>query len=32
VKVFRRGTLSCSVTTGKCEFVLILPDDVRTVD
>jgi tetratricopeptide (TPR) repeat protein/transglutaminase-like putative cysteine protease len=32
VKVFRRGTLSCSVTTGKCEFALTLPDDVRTVD
>jgi tetratricopeptide (TPR) repeat protein len=32
VKVLRRGTLSCSVTTGKCEFVLTLPDDVRTVD
>jgi len=32
VKVLRRGTLSCSVVTGKCEFVLTLPDDVRTVD
>jgi len=32
VKVLRRGTLSCSVTTGKCEFSLLLPDDVRTVD
>jgi tetratricopeptide (TPR) repeat protein len=32
VKVFRRGTLSCSVTTGKCEFVLTLPDDMHTVD
>jgi tetratricopeptide (TPR) repeat protein len=32
VKVFRRGTLSCAVATGKCEFVLILPDDVRSVD
>jgi len=32
VKVFRRGTLSCSIATGKCEFVLTLPDDVRTVD
>ncbi len=32
VKVFRRGTLSCSVTTGRCIFVLLLPDDVRTVD
>src|SRR5579864_511503 len=32
VKVLRRGTLSCSVTNGKCEFSLMLPDDVRTVD
>lgn len=32
VKVLRRGTLSCSMTTGKCEFALTLPDDVRTVD
>jgi tetratricopeptide (TPR) repeat protein len=32
VKVLRRGTLSCSVTTSKCEFILTLPDDVRTVD
>ena len=32
LKVLRRGTLSCSMTSSKCEFVLILPDDVRTVD
>ncbi|HKI25971.1 MAG TPA: DUF3857 domain-containing protein [Candidatus Sulfotelmatobacter sp.] len=32
LKVLRRGTLSCSVTTGKCEFILLLPDDVHTVD
>ena len=32
VKVLRRGTLSCSMTTGKCEFILTLPDDVITVD
>jgi tetratricopeptide (TPR) repeat protein/transglutaminase-like putative cysteine protease len=32
VKVFRRGTLSCAVATGKCEFVLTLPDDVTSVD
>jgi hypothetical protein len=32
VKVLRRGTLSCSQTTGSCKFVLTLPDDVRTVD
>jgi tetratricopeptide (TPR) repeat protein len=32
VKIFRRGTLSCSLTTGKCELVLTLPDDVTTVD
>jgi tetratricopeptide (TPR) repeat protein/transglutaminase-like putative cysteine protease len=32
VKIFRRGTISCSLTTGKCEFALALPDDVTTVD
>ena len=32
VKVFRRGTLSCSMTTRTCTFALMLPDDVRTVD
>jgi tetratricopeptide (TPR) repeat protein len=32
VKVFRRGALSCSMTTRTCTFVLMLPDDVRTVD
>jgi tetratricopeptide (TPR) repeat protein len=32
VKVFRRGTLSCAIATGKCEFDLTLPDDVRSVD
>jgi tetratricopeptide (TPR) repeat protein len=32
VKVLRRGILSCSPTTGNCTFVLMLPDDVRTVD
>ena len=29
VKVLRRGVLSCS---GSCTFILMLPDDVRTVD
>jgi tetratricopeptide (TPR) repeat protein len=32
VKILRRGILSCSTATGNCSFVLILPDDVRTVD
>jgi hypothetical protein len=32
VKILRRGILSCSATTGSCAFVLVLPDDVRTVD
>ena len=32
VKILRRGTLSCSVGSGSCKFVLTLPDDVRTVD
>ena len=31
VKILRRGTLSCSVTTGSCKFVMTLPEDVRTV-
>jgi tetratricopeptide (TPR) repeat protein/transglutaminase-like putative cysteine protease len=32
VKVFRRGTVSCAIASGKCEFVLTLPDDVTSVD
>jgi tetratricopeptide (TPR) repeat protein len=32
IKILRRGVLSCSTTTGNCNFVLMLPDDVRTVD
>lgn len=32
LKILRRGILSCSTTTGNCTFVLMLPDDVRTVD
>jgi tetratricopeptide (TPR) repeat protein/transglutaminase-like putative cysteine protease len=32
VKILRRGIVSCSTATGTCAFVLILPDDVRTVD
>jgi tetratricopeptide (TPR) repeat protein len=32
VKILRRGTLSCSIASGNCSFVLTLPDDVRTVD
>ena len=32
VKILRRGTLSCSLTSGRCEFSLMLPDDVQTVD
>ena len=32
VKILRRGILSCSAATGTCTFVLMLPDDVRTVD
>jgi tetratricopeptide (TPR) repeat protein/transglutaminase-like putative cysteine protease len=32
VKVFRRGTLSCSMTSRTCTFALMLPEDVRTVD
>jgi tetratricopeptide (TPR) repeat protein len=32
VKILRRGILNCFTTTGRCTFVLMLPDDVRTVD
>jgi tetratricopeptide (TPR) repeat protein len=32
VKILRRGILNCSTITGRCTFVLMLPDDVRTVD
>jgi tetratricopeptide (TPR) repeat protein len=32
VKILRRGILSCSTATGECMFVLLLPDDVRTID
>ena len=32
VKVVRRGTLSCSLVNHSCKFIMILPDDFRTVD
>ena len=32
VKILRRGVLTCSTASGNCTFVLMLPDDVRTVD
>jgi Flp pilus assembly protein TadD/transglutaminase-like putative cysteine protease len=32
VNVVRRGTLSCSLVSRSCKFVMILPDDFRTVD
>jgi len=31
-KIVRRGTLSCSAKTGDCSFVLIPPEDVRTIN
>ncbi len=31
-KILRRGTLSCTQEAGGCTFVLMLPDDVRTVN
>jgi Flp pilus assembly protein TadD/transglutaminase-like putative cysteine protease len=31
-KLVRRGTLSCSAATGQCVFVLLLPEDVRTIN
>ena len=30
-KILRRGVLSCSTTTGECAFVLLLPDDVLSI-
>lgn len=30
-RILRRGSLYCSTTTGDCSFVLLLPDDVRSV-
>jgi len=32
VKILRRGVLSCSAGSGNCLFVVMLPDDVRTVN
>jgi Flp pilus assembly protein TadD len=31
-KILRRGALTCSQDAGNCTFVLMLPDDVRTVN
>jgi tetratricopeptide (TPR) repeat protein len=31
-KILRRGVLSCSTTAHNCNFVLMLPDDVRTIN
>jgi Flp pilus assembly protein TadD len=31
-KILRRGVLSCPQAAGNCTFVLMLPDDVRTVN
>jgi tetratricopeptide (TPR) repeat protein len=31
-KILRRGILSCSKTTGECEFLMMLPEDVHSVD
>lgn len=32
IKLIRRGTLSCADTSHECQFVLTLPEDVRTID
>jgi Flp pilus assembly protein TadD len=32
IKLVRRGTLSCSASTGDCVFTLIRPEDVRSVN
>lgn len=31
-KILRRGVLSCSKNTNECEFVMMLPEDVHSVD
>ena len=31
-KILRRGILSCSKNSGECEFVMMLPEDVHSVD
>ena len=31
-KILRRGVLSCPQAPGNCVFVVLLPDDVRSVD
>ena len=31
-KILRRGTLSCSESTKACDFVMMLPEDVHSVD
>ena len=31
-KILRRGILSCSQADGQCMYVLMLPDDVRSID
>ena len=31
-KILRRGTLSCSKETQQCDFVMMLPEDVHSVD
>jgi hypothetical protein len=31
-KILRRGTLSCSKNTHECDFVMMIPEDVHSVD
>jgi hypothetical protein len=31
-KILRRGTLSCSKDTHECDFVMMIPEDVHSVD
>jgi tetratricopeptide (TPR) repeat protein len=31
-QILRRGTLTCSKQSGECEFVMVLPEDVHSVD
>jgi hypothetical protein len=32
IKLVRRGVLSCSDSTHECRLMMILPEDVRTLD
>jgi hypothetical protein len=31
-KIVRRGTVTCSATTGKCTFTLLLPEEIHSLN